>query len=209
MLLLFQAYQDEPTLPSTSSEIQLQDAPQQNASTDVEGSTAQPVDAAPPDQHAHKAIIERVEQVDLLPSSNSPSSSNLADVILVEEIEHRPRNDHASTQVSQSLTEPIVNTPPVSNQPIFPSLNFSLLPPSGIPIGPSPLGLHLSDLRTMPEFINRSGQPLPIIHSLVAPPPCLDPLQKELERLSKEFELTRKSHEDTVSPGLQDSFFKL
>lgn len=194
---------DECNLPSISCEIQLGDTPpadKHNAFEQVEQSASQPVEIEPSNQSDH--AFEHAVQVHLS-LSNSPSSDNTADVPLREESEHQPSNEGSNAiQVSQAPIE-LVENPQFSNQAVSQHLTCSINPPIGT------LGMHSPDSRTLSvasEFNYHPMQTMPAVASWVAPQLLPDPLQKELERICREFEKTSKSHEDMVGFKILNSF---
>lgn len=157
----------------------------QNASQEIGCSVSQTVEAAPSNQSDLEApTFETAVQIQLLPSSSSPSGLNLLDEPSVTEIECQPSSrDHTLNQVSQAPVLPVEDPAGLSNQGVLQSVtSFPLHPPVDVPSGG--VGMHVIDTRT----------------TLRVPPNLsADPLQIELERLRKEIDDTVRIYEERVS----------
>ncbi|XP_024028326.1 helicase protein MOM1 isoform X1 [Morus notabilis] len=192
-----QAREDECTLPSISCRMQLGDVPsrdEQSATEEVVRSVSQPVETAPSNQSDHEAnVSEPAAQVHLSPPSNSPPSSfNAADAPFVGEVANLPSSECCNFNPA---TELVANPPPLMLNQSVSQPSTSLNQPIGIPIGAS--GMHFPNLRSsvVSDFNNRPAQALPAMPRLPASQ-HQDSLEKELERLSKDFDQTRKGFED-------------
>ncbi|KAF3454976.1 hypothetical protein FNV43_RR05424 [Rhamnella rubrinervis] len=177
--------QDEHIIPSTPCGMEVGDAPaseKQNASQEIGCSVSQTNEAEPSNHSDQEALtFETAVQIQLFPSSSSPSGLNLLDQPSVAEIECQPTSgEHTSNQVSQAPVLPVEDPAELSNQGVLQSMtSFPLHPPVDVPAGG--VGVHVIDTRT----------------TLQAPPQlAADPLQIELERLRKEIDDTVKIYEE-------------
>lgn len=184
--------------------MQLGDVPpcdEQNVTEGVEHLVSQPVETTLSNQSDQDEIVsEPAAQVHPLLTSDSPSSYNAIGVPLVGEVATLPSSEGCTLNPA---TELVANSPLTLNQAVMQPSTSSPNQTIDVPIGA--VGMHFTDLRTSvaSELNTRPAQTVPALLSM--PPPLYpDLLQKELERLSKEYDQTCKAFVDKV--GFKDEF---
>ncbi|XP_039008890.1 helicase protein MOM1-like [Hibiscus syriacus] len=158
----------------------------QNASLAAENSTFDgAIDVTCNVSNPDATVVEVSEQMQQLRSSESISKLSPPDIPSASAVEHPSNNEgQTSNQSSQAPRQPIANHIELSNQDV--------LQPLDSPID----GL----VRSAPVPSSSNGLPLrtaPAVSSRMPMTFCHDPLQNEMERITKEKEQTTKVYKDT------------
>lgn len=165
-----------------------------------ECSTSQAVEDVPANHSYHEApILEPAAEMQAQMSPNSPLGESL--LCVSSTVENEPGREHCpSTQVSQSPIELSASCVDLQSQSLSRTATDSLYPLTDV--STDSLGMHSSEARAMSntsEINNNLVQGASVVASQAPYPVYPDPLQNELERLSKETNHTIKVHEATVS----------
>ncbi|XP_021665062.2 helicase protein MOM1 isoform X2 [Hevea brasiliensis] len=200
---LYLALQEESPIPTVSARLQdgiASGSGNNNSLQQVETSVPHTDDVLVSNQsNSNTSVVEHVQEVPLLPSTDSACSLDAMDFPSASGIEHQPgREDHITGNMADSSMQIVVDPVEYSNEVVsHPVTHLAHHLPSEIPLGRS--GMHASDTRTVPissGVNNRTAQTIPPFQ--VPPLPLYhDPLQIELERLRKETDQIINTHEDT------------
>lgn len=189
-----QACQDKGALLESSAALQgvAEASEMQNACQAVENPTPESVAAVASNLSNHELQdIEPVVQQPLLPSSNAPEHST-PELSSVGGVEFQPSiEDRTFNHVAHAPVQLVENLCNLSNQTVLPPVTCST----------NGFALPFSEARAAPVTSAFNSHPMNPAQgaSRMPMPVCPDPLQNELERLTKQTDHILKSHEDTVS----------
>ncbi|KAF2314239.1 hypothetical protein GH714_024406 [Hevea brasiliensis] len=165
---LNQALQEESPIPTVSARLQdgiASGSGNNNSLQQVETSVPHTDDVLVSNQsNSNTSFVEHVQEVPLLPSTDSACSLDAMDFPSASGIEHQPgREDHITGNMADSSMQIVVDPVEYSNEVVsHPVTHLARHLPSEIPLGRS--GMHASDTRTVPissGVNNRTAQTIP------------------------------------------------